>query len=77
MAETELILMIERCCRPALADHPGGHALGKKIRAAKIGRDQFVEALFAGFEHIGADARRDARIVDQNVEPAELRFDGQ
>ena len=67
--------MIERSFR-GLADHPGGDALGEKIRPAKIGSDQFVEALFAGIEHIGADARRDPGIVDQNVQPAKLGFDG-
>ena len=58
-----------------MPDHPGGHALGEKIRPAQIGRDDFVEALFSGIEQIGADARRDARVVDQNIQPAQLVAD--
>ena len=66
--------MIE-CRFRGLANHPRGDALGQKIRPAKIGRDQLVEALFAGLEDIGANARRDAGVVDQNIQPAELGFD--
>ena len=58
-----------------MPDHPGGHALGEKIRTAQIGRDHLVETLFTSIEQIGADARRNARIVDQNIEPAQLVAD--
>ncbi len=75
MADTELILMIERCAA-GLANHPGGDALGEKIGPAKIGRDHLIEAFLAGFEHIGPDARRDPSVVDQNIQPAKLCFDG-
>ncbi len=53
-----------------------GDALGEKIRAAQVRSDEFVEALFAGLKDIGANAGRDSGIVDQNVQPSELGFDG-
>ncbi len=46
----------------------------EKIRPAQIGRDHLVKAFFPGVEHIGPDARSDARVVDQNIEPAKLAF---
>jgi hypothetical protein len=55
-----------------LPNHPASCALSEKIRSAQIGRDHFVEAVFARVEQIGPDAWRNARVVDQNIEPAQL-----
>src|ERR1035441_3731276 len=53
---------------------PGRNGLREEIRPFEIGRDQLVEALFAGVENIGAHARGDACVVHEDVEPTEAFF---
>lgn len=48
--------------------------LGQEVRTFQIDGDQLVEAFLACFEHVLALARRDAGVVDQEVDAAELLF---
>ena len=53
-------------------DHQPRALLRQKIRALQVGADQFVEALFGGFEEVAALARSDTSIVDEKVEALEV-----
>ena len=53
---------------PRTLQHPTRGELGQEVRAFQIRRDQLVEALFSGFEHVPALTRRDARVIDEEMQ---------
>jgi hypothetical protein len=58
-----------------LTDHPLSGSLGEEKRSLEIGGNQFVEAVFLGFENVGPSARGNSSIVDEDIQPAKGFFD--
>jgi len=55
---------------PALFDQPTRGKLREKIRPFDIGAHQLIEAFLGRLEDIRADGRGNARVVDQQIQPA-------
>ena len=58
-----------------LLDHPIRAGLRKEVGTAQIDRQHAIEAFFGRIQDIGPSFRRDACVIDQDVEVAEVGFD--
>src|SRR5690606_23666419 len=56
--------------RAAQLDHRVRDPLGEEVRAAQVDAEHAVEALRLGLQDVGAHARCDPGVVDQQVDPA-------